>query len=179
MLKVQVDPKGIFRQAGRHLTLRPQCLCKGNVLCYFTYFPLVWYKWNRSTSCGCISVALKVVELDWHSAGPKHRIPAPEVASHSLSLYLGQVCSVAPMLLGSLQSLFINLLILRSHVMPLKICFWRTEDFMRWICSMVWRWKEYRRSGYVDGLTLANILHKIFWINNKSNKNAIHFKQQA
>ena len=101
MIKMQVDPKGIFRQAGRHLTLTPQCLCKGMALCYFTYFPSVQYNWNRSTSRGGTRVALKVVDLDWHSTGPKHRILAPEVASHSLSLCYGQGCSIVPILLGS------------------------------------------------------------------------------
>lgn len=178
MLKMQVDSKGSFRQTGTHLTRRPRCLCKGVALCYFVYFPSDKNNWIRSTPSGGTSIALKVVELDWHSSGPKHRIPAPNCLL-TLSMCLGQVCSVIPTLLESLQSFFINLVILNFHLMSLKICFWRTEDFMRWICSMIRRWKKYRRNGYGDGLTLAKIVNEFFWINNKSNKNAIHFEQQT
>jgi len=46
--------------------------------------PSVQYNWDRTTSRGGTSVALKVAELYPCSDGPKHRILAPEVASHSL-----------------------------------------------------------------------------------------------
>lgn len=73
-----------------------------------SHFPSVRYNRIRSTSSAGVSVALKMVEQ--HSSGPRQRILLPEVASHCLSLCMTQVCSSIPMLLGSLQSLFINLM---------------------------------------------------------------------